>query len=514
MRPSGPRTAAAKRALSINLTQQLLSASSAEALLNLLAPELDNKWLDPINFGVAFTRLARFRGSSTRSLQTSPVIPKLVARTAEVLLTDAMEGRTASNILWAIATLGKSGLQMRELVPALTRLISIKVGGMKQQETASAIWAAATLQLPEPLLKQLLPPLVSHVKDLKETVDEQSTGNLIWATASLKGRAPELLEAEECWTELLLRHAPHLSPQGFSGVAWAAATLKNEAPTLLAALPQIVATCQLPIEQLTDQGVSNLTWAVAVLKDEVPELRSLLPKALAQLPRISQSVTVQSLSNIVWAGAALRFQELPLWHSLLPLLCQLTLSKLSSANAQDVSSLTWSFSLLDDGSPAARKTLTKLSQVAPAQVGTMNPQGLANTCYGLAFRGIPSTAFLEAVAATVGKGLGKWIANDKAMSLGPITWAFAKIGGSGPPPQLMEVIASHVEDVMELVNDWALCAVIWAFGRLKVKVRPSFTRKVGAELRRRHLGPEAVAASEFGIEAFQQWEAKQQELIT
>ena len=106
----------------------------------------------------------------------------------------------------------------------------------------------------------------------------------------------------------------------------------------------------------------------------------------------------------------------------MPALRRASIARLSSANKQNIANSAWALALLDDGSQEALDALSKMAQAAASAAPQMTPQGLANTCYGLALRGISCFGFLDGVAMTVVNTSSAWTVESKRMDLPSIAW--------------------------------------------------------------------------------------------
>lgn len=492
-----------KQVLQKQLTAKIANSTSAQDLLDILAPGLDTDFVDYIHISAAFSRLARHKASLGRSVQWSPLFSRFTAKTMEFLEKGEVPGRHCANVLWSIASLGQKGARMHELVPPLVERLSQEAPEMNQQGIALAVWAAASLQLPDKLLRLLLPPMTARLVQVLDTVDHQACGNIFWAMGSLKDRAPELLDIHHVLAPRAVQVASGMSAQSFSSILWTAATWKEEAPGLLQALPALLKATRTLKFQPHEGTDSVRLWAIGTVKEQAPELVQLLPNLLEELPQITRTFTPKCVSQTLSAYAMLQDDYPELWHAALPALCRAAAEGASRATPQDVSVTLHSLGQVDDGSPAVRAAMTQLLRRAEEVVREMPPVGLANSCYGLAQSRVPCKSYLDAVATSVTQGVGTWSRTCKHLALAKLVWVFAKFGYARQ--ELLDTVVKEIEPELPGIPQWGLCALVWAFAQLKVKAPASFSQKVAAEFRRRQLGPEAVSKSEEGIGPFNKW---------
>ena len=297
-----------------------------------------------------------------------------------------------------------------------------------------------------------MPRLSCRVLEQTSEFNAQDVANTIWATATLKGRAPELLEIHEVLAEMAAAGATALNPQALANILRSAATLKADA------LPRLVEGILAAREMYNAQDVANTIWAIAALKEEAPVLQQLLPDILSEVSRVAKDLNAQAASNILWAGASLRNDHAQLWEGVMPALRRASIARLRSSNEQNIANSAWALALLDDGSPEATDALNRFAIAATAVVGQMTPQELANTCYGLALRGIHCVDFLEDVATAVAKTSSAWTAEDKMMDLPAIAWAFAKLGFVNK--DMMQAVVVALEGKVPGMKAWDVCVVV------------------------------------------------------
>ena len=142
----------------------------------------------------------------------------------------------------------------------------------------------------------------------------------------------------------------------------------------------------------------------------------------------------------------------------MPALQRASIARLSSSNKQDIANSAWALALLGDGSQEATDALNRFATAATAVVGQMTPQELANTCYGLALRGITCSDFLDGVATAVAKTSSAWTAENKRMALPVIAWALPKLGVVDK--NLMQAVVVALEGSVAGMKEWAICVVV------------------------------------------------------
>ena len=148
-------------------------------------------------------------------------------------------------------------------------------------------------------------------------------------------------------------------------------------------------------------------------------LQQLLPDILPEVSRVAKDLTARHASNILWAGATLHTDHAQLWRVVIPALRRASIARLNNSNEQNIANSAWALALLDDWSQEATDALNKFTIAATAVVGQMTPQQLANTCYGLAVRGILCFDYLDGVATAVAKNNSAWTTEDKWMGCQP-----------------------------------------------------------------------------------------------
>ena len=114
--------------------------------------------------------------------------------------------------------------------------------------------------------------------------------------------------------------------------------------------------------------------------------------------------------------------------------------------------------MLDDGSHEGTDAFNRFAITATAVVDQMTPQQLANTCYGLALRGIRCIDFLEGVATAVAKTSAAWTAEKKRMNLPAIAGAFAKLGIVDKT--MMQAVVVALEGSVPGMKAWDVCVVV------------------------------------------------------
>ena len=437
------------------LTNQISDATSAKQLLDILDPFLESETFNGFHISVSFSRLARNVATFDKSLQESQTVSRLMEKVRQLAQrSPGLPPRVVANVFWAIASLGDKGRKLHTLLSPLVDQLVQYAGRLNTQDIANSVWACATLQLPEKELERVLPILRAGIAGQKAAFRPQDVSNMIWAMGVLKRRAPELLKADQVLGEMAVARAAEFEPQALSNIMWSAATLKGDAPNLLATLQHLTKEILRLRTKFFAQNVVNIVWAIARLKEDAPELQELLPDLLAEVPRVAKDLTAQGAANLLWAGATLRTEQPGLWQGVLPELRRAILSRLRTAGEQELSNSLWALALLDE----SKETADALHTLAIAEsriLDTMSPQGLCNSCYGLALRNVRCDVFLNALSETLGATAMSWSSAKKVLNFPTVFWTYARLGVVDET--MLKVLAQGLEGALQEVPDWGLC---------------------------------------------------------
>ena len=275
---------------------------------------------DYILASAAYTQLAYF--TKRRVLEQadwdSPVLLRLHARVADMVLQDKLGARETANVLWSLGKL------------------------------------ADRFSVPTELLDALVESVPTHGRGM----DEQTLSNSLWACAKLKDVAPGVLKAVPAIAAQIPRKAKDMIPQHLSNCLLSVLQLEDDVPEVLEIVPAILGEIPRKIKDMNSQDLNSLE-ALVLLRDSVPKVAGFLStggtmddivtSAAARLNKLLPQVTGKDLRFtapvMVWACAKVGVFH----HELLTSVAQRLGSRKKMSALADfaVGVLLWSYQVLD-----------------------------------------------------------------------------------------------------------------------------------------------------------------------
>ncbi|QDZ22187.1 hypothetical protein A3770_07p47050 [Chloropicon primus] len=244
-----------------------------------------------------------------------------------------------ANTLWAFATLNHYGTQYSELLTGIASEAMKKIHNFNPQNLANSCWAYARLSYhPGDLLLEKIASAVVAKVDLFKP---QELANLIWAMAKLNYRCEDLLYSVSLAAE---RRLHQYNPQNLANTCWAYAILDYHPGPLMAKIIYQAGRC---ITDFSQQGLSNTVWALAKLQHNPgdPFLMKVGSEAIKKMGMFS----AQGMVNLSLAFACFEKHN----KDLMDVISREVDAKTNTFNAQDLESLTWSFTRLGHPLPKA-----------------------------------------------------------------------------------------------------------------------------------------------------------------
>jgi len=245
------------------------------------------------------------------------------------------------------------------------------------------------------------------------------------------------------------------------------------------------------------QAVANLFWSVASLRNTLPELQTLIPALLRAINEQANKMEPQQVANVIWGCATLRLPPDQIKDILDPL-AEGAFLNADDFDAQALANIVWSCGKLHEDVPGFIDLVPLLLNANAAQsLNQFTSQELANLCWGLALCNFQEPSFMTRVASVMASRSPSLTDRSADLDLPQIAWSFAKLGMLDTP--LMKAISKRMVPVLQRMNSWGLCALLWSYDKLDTSGQfLNFHGRLQAEAVRRSLSSSDIERSQNG----------------
>lgn len=488
------------------LAGRISQSNSVQELMELLDEELDGEVFNDLHASAAFTRLAGFKSTLSRGLD-SPVVSRFVEKVAALLREQQVAAREAVKILMALAKMGGLGVRMHSLVPSLAEAVESGGNDFSEQEASDCVWAIASLNLDTgEALAKVPENMAFTIREKQADLTPDQVTKTLWATATLQDKEV-LVTLVEGLVEWSVKKQLGFTAQDISRLFWSVATLQTQVPHVALVLPSFQKQAERVSKGLTSKGLSEILWALAALKERVPVLQQLLPALLAQVPRVAREMTAAEAAQILRSGVVMQEGYSRFWVAPVSTLRSVVVARLGTQTAAVVADSVYGLAHLNYDSVATTKALDALAAVAPALVVQMTPQDLAATVYGFALQGTSCSHFLNEVRDVLQRAAPSWPPETRGAVLPTVAWAAARLPIDKEQRIAFTELASVFLQEVSLEDGWSLCALASSLRDYSDSF-PELLAKVQQALENQGLSQEAVEKSSAGVEEWLKWKRR------
>jgi hypothetical protein len=210
-----------------------------------------------------------------------------------------LQSQEWSNLLWALATLQKNGVNMGSssnvsaIVAAGSVVMEQRISTAKPQSLSNTLWALATLGWHRD--DSTLTKLVTAMVQRSSTAKPQDLSNTLWALATLGWHCDDSTLTK--LVTAMVQRSSTAMPQALSNTLWALATLGWHCDD--STLTKLVTAMVQRISAAKPQELSNTLWALATLGWHCDD--SILTKLVTAMEQRVSTAKPQELSNTLWA---------------------------------------------------------------------------------------------------------------------------------------------------------------------------------------------------------------------
>eukprot|EP00929_Paragymnodinium_shiwhaense_P000562 TRINITY_DN100807_c0_g1_i1.p1 TRINITY_DN100807_c0_g1~~TRINITY_DN100807_c0_g1_i1.p1 ORF type:complete len:639 (+),score=187.39 TRINITY_DN100807_c0_g1_i1:161-2077(+) len=460
----------------VQLTKNIVNASSASAVMQSLEPALEDEALNAIHVSAALHRIAVQRRSLNGHLATSPEMQVLLDRTGEMAVAGKLDARGISKVFYAVGLLERSLSLPSSFLPDLAMAATAKLNDMNAIELSNVLGSVAKLKGGVGDVGGMLPALRKRLTEQAHRMNVKDVASNFWALAHMSSTAAETEELLGALANRTVELADDLDARAVSQILWSLATMRPAPASygpLVSPLLRAVTACA---ERMNAQDVSNTLWAVATLRADLPwltkgVLAAVAPKAASQAERSNG----QGLCNMLWACAVIAKDVGEVPEELLAALVAAVPRTLSgTSNPQSVSTAIWSLGILAKTAPEQSLELlqTSVPELEEALLqeklwlSMQRPVDFTMLLHGLGSlrgAGVEATRLMPSVLRRSQKVLERRMRTREALDTIPqIACSLQQLGAfSGA---LARTIASKLLKLpLAQLEDWELCFCLAAF---------------------------------------------------
>lgn len=436
-RGPGPRAPlSAQQAASREINSQIVSATSAEAILRLYDERRDA--FDEVNLSTAWNRIGKQYIAAAERRTFFQRNERTLAHMRET--TDGIAGRllprNLAGVAHGIAKLGYRGAH--QTMHHLARTSLACIDDFKPQEIANIMWAFSKASVPSPeLFGAVAASAPAKLRDFKP----QELSNTAWAFATADTPAPALFAAiaDEAIPQLEL-----FKPQELKDLAWAFATLREPAPRLFEHIAREAAP---RVHEFNSQELANLAWAFAKADHPVPDLFAAL--GAEATPRLRE-FKPQELANTAWAFATAGVANRQLFAAI----AREAAPRMGQFKTQELANTVWAFATAGVGVP---ELFREAERAAIGQMAGFRTQEISNTIWAFATAGVDAPRlFQEASAEVRARPL-----DFNPQELANVAWAFAK--GCPSADGVFEALCDAAQAMLDQISPQGIANMAWAY---------------------------------------------------
>ena len=358
--------------------------------------------------------------------------------------------RDAAQLLHGLSNLDLQSRAVSRLLAAMQGALAAKAAQCDAHTIAVAV--SSVSRMGAPAAPEMLSALQARAAAIAGSFTAQGVANLMVGLAHLGGEVRLSAALSRAFQRVAQEGAGDFSAQDVAKLLWAFATMGVAADErLVRALQRRAAATA---HQARPEDIGKALWALAMMRAPTD---AVLQKAMqARAAATAADFSPQSVSLALWAvGAHDAHQSPPFMAAMQTRAVALALK--GELRPQHVGSLLLALARCDAETPRAVQAALE-SALAEAAPGEFDPRALALVAAGLARAGVaPRAALLEALAARAADA-APWLS---AQELADVLWAFATLGGAGPP-RLGAAAGARAEALAPELSAVQAALVLWA----------------------------------------------------